>query len=89
MMEAGQYGTIDELAAAEKINSPYVSRLLRLTLLAPEIIAMIPDGRQPAEMTLPGLMEPFPADWAGQRNIFGVNTQALPRQSSSSVAASE
>ena len=29
MMEAGRYGTIDELAAAEKINSSYVSRLLR------------------------------------------------------------
>ncbi|MBB3898185.1 hypothetical protein [Roseococcus suduntuyensis] len=34
MMEAGRYGTIDELAAAEMINSSYVSRLPRLTLLA-------------------------------------------------------
>ena len=35
MMEAGCYGTIDGLTAAEKINSSYVSHLLRLTLLAP------------------------------------------------------
>jgi hypothetical protein len=34
------------LAAAEKVNSSYVSRLLRLTLLAPHIIEVIPDGRQ-------------------------------------------
>jgi hypothetical protein len=63
MMEAGRYGTIDELAAAETINSSYVSRLLRLTLLAPDIVEAILDGRQPQGMTLPGLMEPFPVEW--------------------------
>jgi hypothetical protein len=47
MLETGRYGTIDELAAAEKINSSYVSRLLRLTLLAPDIVEAILDGRQP------------------------------------------
>lgn len=67
MMEAGRYGTIDELAAAEKINSSYVSRLLRLTLLAPDIVEAILDGRQPEGMTLPGLMEPFPVEWDRQR----------------------
>jgi hypothetical protein len=67
MMETGRYGTIDELAAAEKINSSYVSRLLRLTLLAPDIVEAILNGRQPEGMTLPGLMEPFPVEWALQR----------------------
>ena len=43
MMEAGRYGTINELAAAEKINSSYVSPLLRLTLLAPDIVDAILD----------------------------------------------
>jgi hypothetical protein len=66
MLESGAYGTIAELAAAEKINSSYVSRLLRLTLLAPEIVEMILDGRQPEEVTLPGLMEPLPVRWAEQ-----------------------
>lgn len=66
MMEAGQYGTINELAATEKINSSYVSRLLRLTLLAPNIVEAILDGRQPEGMTLPGLMEPFPVEWEQQ-----------------------
>ena len=73
MMEAGRYGTIDELAAAEKINSSYVSRLLRLTLLAPENVEAILDGRQPAGMTLSGLMEPFPVEWQGQRAAFGMS----------------
>ena len=67
MMEAGRFGTIDELAAAEKINSSYVSRLLRLTLLAPAIVEAILDGRQPEGATLPALMEPFPMEWARQK----------------------
>jgi hypothetical protein len=59
LLETGAYGTIEEIAAAEKINSSYVSRLLRMTLLAPDIVEAILDGRQPAEMTLAVLMEPF------------------------------
>ena len=67
MLESGRFGTINELAAAEKINSSYVSRVLRLTLLAPDIVEAILDGRQPEGMTLPGLMEPFPAIWGEHR----------------------
>ena len=67
MLETGRYGTINELAAAEKINSSYVSRLLRLTLLSPDIVEAILDGRQPEGMTLTGLMEPFPVEWERQR----------------------
>ena len=67
MMETGRFATINELAAAEKINSSYVSRLLRLTLLAPDIVQAILDGRQPEGMTLPALMEPFPVEWLHQR----------------------
>ena len=66
MMEAGRFSTIDEIAAAENINDSYVSRLLRLTLLAPDIVAAILDGRQPEGVTLPGLMEPFPVKWEMQ-----------------------
>lgn len=68
MMETGRYGTINELAAAEKINSSYVSRLLRLTLLSPDIVEAILDGKQPDGMTLPGLMEPFPVEWWRQNH---------------------
>ena len=66
MLEAGRFATINELAAAEKINSTYVSRVLRLTLLAPDIVEAILDGRQPEGITLPGLMKPFPVEWERQ-----------------------
>jgi hypothetical protein len=66
LLETGAYGTIEEIAAAEKINSSYVSRLLRMTLLAPEIVESILDGRQPAGMTLAALMEQFPVAWREQ-----------------------
>ena len=67
MLETGRYWTIGEIAAAEKINDSFVSRLLRLTLLAPDIVEAILDGRQPEGMTLPGLMEPFPLEWEKQQ----------------------
>ena len=64
MLEDGRYGSISELAAAEKINESHVSRVLRLTLLAPEIVEAILDGWQAPEVTLPTLMKAFPAEWA-------------------------
>ena len=69
MLETGRFSTINELAAAEKINSSYVSRVLRLTLLAPDIVEAILDGRQPEGMALPGLMGAFPMVWAKQRGL--------------------
>ena len=52
-----------EIAVHEKINKSYVSRVLRLTLLAPEIVEAILDGRQAAEMTLRGLLKGVPVEW--------------------------
>ena len=66
LMEAGAYSTVEEIAAAEKINASYVSRVLRLTLLAPDIVEAILDGRQPPEMSLGVLMRPFPVAWDEQ-----------------------
>jgi len=70
MMESGIHGTIAEIAAAEKINESYMGRVLRLTLLAPDIVEAILYGGQPAEVTLGGLMRPFAVDWTEQRKIF-------------------
>ena len=65
MLESGECASITELAAAEKIDRSYLCRVLRLTLLAPEIVEAIMDGRQPEGMTLPALMKGFPVEWEG------------------------
>ena len=70
MLETGRFATITELAAAEKINASYVSRILRLTLLAPDIVEAILDGRQPEGMTLPGLLVGVDVKWAQQNGVF-------------------
>lgn len=70
MLESGQSATVQDLAAAEKINPSYLSRVLRLTLLAPNIVEAILDGRQPAELQFDALLKPFPVDWERQRAII-------------------
>ena len=69
MLEGGEFATIQDLAAAEKINPSYLSRVLRLTLLAPDIVEAILDGRQPAGLQLDALLKPFPAEWEWQATI--------------------
>ena len=66
LLETGVFATVDEIAVAEKINASYVSRVLRLTLLAPDIVEAILSGRQPPELTLAALMRPFPVEWREQ-----------------------
>jgi hypothetical protein len=68
MLENGTYTTIAEIAVAEKINESYVGRVLRLTLLAPDIVEAILGGRQPAKLLLESLLRRFPVVWQGQRS---------------------
>jgi hypothetical protein len=70
MLDQGRYGSIAEMAAAEKIERGYLGTLLRLTLMAPDIVEAIIDGRQPERMDLSRLLGPFPLDWAGQRQAI-------------------
>ncbi|MEI8154075.1 MAG: hypothetical protein WCG92_21200 [Hyphomicrobiales bacterium] len=71
MLESGEYATIREIAAAEKINETYVGRVLRLTLLAPDIVEAILGGRQPAGLQLDRLLRRFPVGWREQSRILG------------------
>ena len=68
ILESGEYATLAELAEAERISRSYVSRVLRLTLLAPEIVEGILDGR--SAPGLPQLLKPFPAEWEKQKARF-------------------
>ena len=70
LLETGAFATVEEIATAEKINASYVGRILRLTLLAPEIVEAILDGRQPACVTLSVLTRPFALAWNNQAAIF-------------------
>jgi len=79
MLEDGRYASISEMPAAERIDRGYLGRTLQLTLLAPNIVEAILDGRQPAELGLPALMEPFPVDWIGQRMVASRSPPARGR----------
>lgn len=68
MIESGKYASSAELAKAEKVNDSYLSRILRLTLLAPDIIEAILTGRQPTTLQLDELLKPLPAAWSQQRS---------------------
>ena len=67
MLDEGVYGTIEELAKREKVNRGYMSTVLRLTLLAPDLVDAVLDGRQGPQMTLARLLEPFDLAWDDQR----------------------
>jgi hypothetical protein len=66
MLESGEHANLAELADAERISHSYVCRVLRLTLLAPDIVERILDGRPTAPLAR--LLQPFPVEWERQRD---------------------
>ena len=70
MLENRTYGCIEDIARVERINGSFVSRVIRLALLAPDIVELVLAGKQPAALTLKGLMAPFPVEWERQREFF-------------------
>ena len=73
MLESGEYATIAELAEREGIAPSYMTRVLRLTLLAPDIIEGILGGKQGPEVTLARLTSSFPEEWNAQRGRNGAS----------------
>lgn len=76
MLESSEFTTINELAEHEKIAPSYLTRVLRLTLLAPDIIEAILDRQQGPELTLAEALQPFPLVWADQRPGFADPSRA-------------
>jgi hypothetical protein len=70
LLDEGHYASISEMAAAERIERGYLGTLLRLTLLAPELIQAAIDGGATADLTLPLLLEPLPIIWAEQHSVL-------------------
>ena len=73
MLESGEYSSSADLAKAEKVNDSYLSRILRLTLIAPDIIEAILAGRQASTLQLDDLLKPLPAAWERQRSELGTS----------------
>ena len=67
MLEGGRYASVRELAKAEGVDRAYIGRALNLTLLAPDLVEAVLDGRKPEGMTLPWMTEGVSVDWTGQR----------------------
>lgn len=74
MLDSGRFVSVTELAEAEKIHLSYMGRVLRITLLAPDLVEAILDGRQPERMTLARLVKAFPLEWEEQRRYFGASS---------------
>ena len=71
MLESGEFATIAELAEREGIAPSYMTRVLRLTLLAPDIVETILDGRQGPEVTLARVLNSSTVEWMEQANNIG------------------
>jgi hypothetical protein len=70
MLEMGAYGTVTELANAEGIDHSYVGRILRLTLLAPDVVESILNDRLSEAVTIANLSHAFPLCWKAQCRKF-------------------
>ena len=70
MIESGEYPSSADLARAEKINESYLGRVLRLTLIAPDITEAILAGRQPSTLQLNDLLKRLPSAWAKQHSVL-------------------
>ena len=70
MLESGDFATLRELAKAERLDAAYVSRVLRLTLLAPELVEAAVNGSQTVALDLMKLTSPFSPDWQEQTHLF-------------------
>jgi len=70
-MESGKMANLEAIAKRERITVSYISRIYRLSLLAPDIIDIILAGTQPKTLTLLDMLKPFPLLWTEQRERFG------------------
>jgi hypothetical protein len=69
MLDEGIYGTVSDIGDAENISKSYISRILRLALLAPDVVEDILAGT--ADHALGKLARPLPPGWEEQRRLLG------------------
>jgi hypothetical protein len=75
MLDDGVFASVSEIGDAENISKSYVSRILRLALLAPDIVEAILAGRMDQGLMLERLEQSLPANWQVQRrHALGART---------------
>lgn len=75
MLDNGDFATVADLAAQEGIAVSYLTRVLRLTQLAPDLVEAMLDGRHPPGLTLQSLRVQMPDDWSTQRESLLPRTE--------------
>jgi hypothetical protein len=82
LLDTNHYATIKEIAETEQVAARYIGQLLQLTLLAPDLIETLLDGRLPRGITLANLLKPWPARWDQQREHLKTLAEAAPTEDS-------
>lgn len=85
MLESGEFASISELAEREGIAFTYMARVLRLSLLAPDVVEAILNGKQGPELTLARVLEPFPLNWTVQMDELQAKTAAPTHQNATAT----
>jgi hypothetical protein len=78
LLDDGTYATIKEIATEERIDKSYIGDVLRLTLLAPDIVEAILDGRQSPRLQFEHLRQPLPSEWSRQREAARLVAEPAP-----------
>jgi len=73
-LESGEVSCMKDIADKERIGTTYVTRLIKLTLLAPDIVEAILNGKQPKTLDLIDMTTFMPLEWGEQRRKFGFPT---------------
>jgi hypothetical protein len=77
MLDEGVYTTVSEMGDAENISKSYMSRILRLALLAPDLVEVILAGRTAQPLMLDQLERPLPMSWDDQRCLLSAASTSI------------
>lgn len=85
LLDEGKFESISDLAREIGLDVSFAARLLRLTLLAPDIVESILTGNEPSGLSLTTLTKQLPALWGEQRAIFGLTPPNCPGTARSTI----
>ena len=72
LLDEGKFKSVSDLAREIGLDVSFAARLLRLTLLAPDIVEAILVGEEPSGLSLTMLTKQLPMTWEEQRRELGI-----------------